>query len=111
MKDKITKNYEDMMGSVVLNKINGTMSVHFYPKKTITIKKGQKLFLGGESFIKSLNADTFFEKALYRVPIIEAFALKKGRLIQDGRKLFSQGKSFRGGVKKMKKGKTNGRPR
>ena len=50
MKDKKTKKYKDIMGSVVLNKINGTMSVHFHPKKNITIKKGQKLFLQGKSF-------------------------------------------------------------
>jgi hypothetical protein len=100
MKDKKTKKYKDILGSVVLNKINGTMSVHFHPKKNITIKKGQKLFLQGESFMKGLNAESFFEKEFYRVPIIEAFALKRGVSIRDGKKLFSQGKSFRSGYKK-----------
>ena len=100
MKDKKTKKYKDIMGSVVLNKINGTMSVHFHPKKNITIKKGQKLFLQGESFMKGLHAESFFENEFYRVPIIEAFALKRGFPIRGCKKLFLQGKSFRNGYKK-----------
>ena len=48
MKVKKKKKYKGTMGSVVLNKMMGNMSVHFYPEKPITIKKGEKLFLQGE---------------------------------------------------------------
>ena len=77
MKVKKKKNYKGAMGSVVLNKMMGNMSVHFYPEKTMTIKKGEKLFLEGQSFTTGLNPNTFFNKVLYRVPIIEAYNLGK----------------------------------
>ena len=42
-KEKIKKDWGDQMGSVVLNKVNGLMSVHFYPQENMRIKKGEKL--------------------------------------------------------------------
>ena len=81
MKVKKKKNYKDTMGSVVLNKMMGNMSVHFYPEKTITIKKGEKLYLKGESFSQALNPEYFFKKAIYRVPINAAFNLGKRKKI------------------------------
>jgi len=74
---KKKKDYSEIMGSVILNKINGLMGVHFYPKKTMTIKKGEKLYLRGESFSQALNPEYFFKKAIYRVPINAAFNLGK----------------------------------
>ena len=64
MKVKKKKNYKGAMGSVVLNKMMGNMSVHIYPEKTMTIKKGEKLFLEGQSFTTGLNHNTFFNKIL-----------------------------------------------
>ena len=74
MKAKKKKKYKGTMGSVVLNKMMGNMSVHFYPEKTITIKKG-------ESFSQALNPEYFFKKAIYRVPINAAFNLGKRKQI------------------------------
>ena len=76
-KKKIKKDWSEIMGSVVLNKVNGLMSVHFYPKENMKIKKGEKLFLQGESFTRALSPDRFFNNSIYRVPITEAYNLGK----------------------------------
>ena len=86
MKAKKKKKYKGTMGSVVLNKMMGNMSVHFYPEKTITIKKGEKLILQGESFMTGLNPNTFFNKVLYKVPIIEAYNLGKRKKLPTMRR-------------------------
>jgi hypothetical protein len=76
-KKKIKKDWDDIMGSVVLNKINGLMSVHFYPQENMKIKKGEKLFLKGSSYVRALSPEGFFSKPIYRVPITEAYNLGK----------------------------------
>jgi hypothetical protein len=82
-KTKKKKNkWRDIMGSVVLNKVNGLMSVHFYPDKTMRIKKGEKLYLKGESYVRALSPDRFFESSIYRVPITEAYNLGKFKSTQ-----------------------------
>ena len=80
VKQKKSKNknkWKDIMGAVVLNKVNGLMSVHFYPTKTMRIKKGEKLYLKGESYVRALSPDRFFDSSIYRVPIMEAYNLGK----------------------------------
>jgi len=59
-KEKIKKDWGDQMGSVVLNKVNGLMSVHFYPQENMKIKKGEKLFLEGKSYVRALSPNNFF---------------------------------------------------
>ena len=82
-KTKKKKNkWRDIMGAVVLNKVNGLMSVHFYPDKTMRIKKGEKLYLKGESYVRALSPDRFFESSIYRVPITEAYNLGKFKSTQ-----------------------------
>jgi len=82
-KKKTKKDWGDQMGSVVLNKVNGLMSVHFYPQENMKIKKGEKLFLQGESFVRALSPDKFFEQPIYRVPIMEAYNLGKFKTKQQ----------------------------
>ena len=81
-KKRIKKNWGDQMGSVVLNKVNGLMSVHFYPQENMRIKKGEKLYLKGESYVRALSPDRFFESSIYRVPITEAYNLGKFKSTQ-----------------------------
>ena len=76
-KKKIKKDWGDQMGSVVLNKVNGLMSVHFYPQKNMKIKKGEKLFLEGKSYVRALSPDNFFKNPVYRAPIMGAYNLGK----------------------------------
>ena len=76
-KKKIKKDWSEIMGSVVLNKINGLMSVHFYPQENMKIKKGEKLFLKGSSYVRALSPEGFFSRPIYRVPITEAYNLGK----------------------------------
>tara|TARA_R100001039_G_C1741651_1_gene48838 strand:- start:95 stop:388 length:294 start_codon:yes stop_codon:yes gene_type:complete len=76
-KKRNKKDWGEIMGSVVLNKVNGLMSVHFYPQENMRIKKGEKLFLQGESFVRALSPDRFFDSSIYRVPIMEAYNLGK----------------------------------
>jgi len=76
-KKKIKKDWDDIMGSVVLNKINGLMSVHFYPQENMKIKKGEKLFLEGKSYVRALSPDNFFNNPVYRAPIMGAYNLGK----------------------------------
>ena len=81
-KSKNKNKWKDIMGAVVLNKVNGLMSVHFYPTKTMRIKKGEKLYLKGESYVRALSPDRFFESSIYRVPITEAYNLGKFKSTQ-----------------------------
>ena len=76
-KKKIKKDWSEIMGSVVLNKVNGLMSVHFYPKENMKIKKGEKLFLEGKSYVRALSPDNFFNNPVYRAPIMGAYNLGK----------------------------------
>ena len=74
---KEKRKYKDIMGAVVLNKMNGLMSVHFYPKKSLKIKKNEKLLLECSSFGRTLNPDTFYNTTFYKAPITEAYSLGK----------------------------------
>tara|TARA_R110002051_G_scaffold307484_1_gene378540 strand:- start:557 stop:844 length:288 start_codon:yes stop_codon:yes gene_type:complete len=74
---KEKRKYKDIMGTVILNKMNGLMSVHFYPKKSLKIKKNEKLLLECSSFGRTLNPDTFYNTTFYKVPITEAYSLGK----------------------------------
>jgi hypothetical protein len=76
-KKKIKKDWGSIMGSVVLNKVNGLMSVHFYPQENMKIKKGEKLYLQGESYVRALSPERFFDNSIYRVAITEAYNLGK----------------------------------
>ena len=76
-KKKTKKDWGDQMGSVVLNKINGLMSVHFYPLENMRIKKGEKLYLQGKSYVRALSPDNFFKNPVYRAPIMGAYNLGK----------------------------------
>ena len=74
---KEKRKYKDIMGAVILNKMNGLVSVHFYPKKALKIKKNEKLLLEGSSFGNVLNPDTFYKTTYYKAPITEAYNLGK----------------------------------
>ena len=82
-KKRNKKDWGDQMGSVVLNKINGLMSVHFYPQESMRIKKGEKLFLQGKSYVRALSPDNFFENPVYKAPIMEAYNLGKFKTKQQ----------------------------
>ena len=82
-KNKNSLNYIGQ-GSIILHKDTGSMSVHFYAPRDITIKEGEKLYLAGMPFTISHK----FKKhngsyGSYKVPILKHINMGKNKKVED----------------------------